>query len=272
MWAAGAGAVLCLIYYAVIVFYSGFSTSFSWIWPAAALFLLALTGGGIYNRLHPRRCPLWVPVSALTFLGASLMILCVTEVFVFLGALSGDVSGLDYVSVLGAKVENGRISNSLEKRLQKAIEYAERNPETILILSGGQGSDEPASEASIMYEYLRYNGVPERQLVIEDRSGNTRENISFSKEIIDRMEREKDENHSRDSSKAPGPYLEVEDKPLQVGVLTSNFHVYRATQIARKAGIEEVHGLSARSDGVLFIHLCVRECAAILKDKFMGNM
>ena len=43
MWAAGAGAVLCLIYYAVIVFYSGFSTSFSWIWPAAALFLLALT-------------------------------------------------------------------------------------------------------------------------------------------------------------------------------------------------------------------------------------
>ena len=272
IWAAGAGALLCLIYYGVIVCYSGFSTSFSWFWPGMAVFLLALAAGGIYSRLHPRRCPLWVPVSALTFLGASTVILCVVEVLVFLGAVSPDAPNLDYVIVLGAKVENGRISSSLEKRLQKAIEYIEKNPETILILSGGQGSDEPASEASVMYEYLKYNGVPQEQMIMEDRSGNTWENISFSKEVIDRLEREKDKDYGQISQKAPGPYLEVEDKPLQVGVLTSGFHVYRATQIAGKAGIREVYGISARSDGILLVHLCVRECAAILKDKLMGNM
>ena len=247
MWAAGAGAVLCLIYYAVIVFYSGFSTSFSWIWPAAALFLLALTGGGIYNRLHPRRCPLWVPVSALTFLGASLMILCVTEVFVFLGALSGDVSGLDYVIVLGAKVENGRISNSLEKRLQKAIEYAERNPETILILSGGQGSDEPGTEAQGMYDYLVGRGIAPQRIIKEEASRNTYENILFSGQLFDMEEAE-------------------------VGIVTSNFHVFRALRLARAAGYQNVCGIAARSHFGVLPNNMLREFFGILKDFVVGNL
>ena len=50
----------------------------------------------------------------------------------------------------------------------------------------------------------------------------------------------------------------VDDKPVEIGVLTSNFHVFRARMIARKWGFEHVYGISAQSDPVLFIHLCVR--------------
>ena len=42
--------------------------------------------------------------------------------------------------------------------------------------------------------------------------------------------------------------------------------------IAKKWGFENVYGISAQSDPVLFIHLCVRECASIVKDRRMGNM
>ena len=42
--------------------------------------------------------------------------------------------------------------------------------------------------------------------------------------------------------------------------------------IARHWGMENVYGIAARSDRVLFVHMCVRECASILKDRLMGNM
>jgi len=272
-WIAGVCAGLCLIYYIVIVIYSGFSTSFSGIWLAGAVLLGFLSWAVWYGRRHPKKLPLWMPVSAVTLMIASLVIFCVVEVFVFLGAASSDVANLDYVIVLGAKVKEEGISNSLKQRLDKAIEYSQDNPGTVLILSGGQGEDEPRSEAQVMYDYLVYNGVPKEQLVLENVSTSTVENIAYSKVLIDHMEEERTAGNVKGpGASAPGPYIHVEDKPLQIGVLTSNFHVYRARKIAEKWGLKGIYGISAKSDPILFLHLCVRECAAILKDKLMGNM
>ncbi len=272
-WIAGISAVVCLIYYIVIVIYSGFTTSFSGIWLVGAVFLGLLSWAAWFCRRHPKKLPLWMPVSAVTLMMASLVIFCVVAVFVFLGAASSDVANLDYVIVLGAKVKEEGISNSLKERLDKAIEYSQDNPATVLILSGGQGPDEPRSEAHVMYDYLVYNGVPQEQLVLENVSTSTVENIAYSKALIDHLEEKKEAQIVKGPGiAAPGPYIQVEDKPLQIGVLTSNFHVYRAKQIAKKWGIQDAHGISARSDWILFPHLCVRECAAILKDKLMGNM
>lgn len=69
--------------------------------------------------------------------------------------------------VLGAKVKEEGISKSLKARLDKAIEYSQDNPGTVLILSAGQGPDEPVSEAKAMFEYLSYNGVPKDKMVLE---------------------------------------------------------------------------------------------------------
>lgn len=272
VWIGGIGAVVCLAYYGVIVCYSGISTSFAWFWPAAGIFLGALAAGALYGKYNTKKVPLWMSVSAVTFLLASVVIFCVVEILIFLGVAGANTPNLDYVIVLGAKVEEGRISNSLQMRLDRTVEYSRRNPDTVFILSGGKGKDEPSSEASVMYEYLRSKGVPEAQLVMEERSESTVENIAYSKVLIDEMERGKDSKGESQMHRAPGPYMEVEDKPIQIGVLTSNFHVFRAVQIGKRCGIQEVCGIGAKSDRVLFVHLCVRECAAVLKDKLMGNM
>ena len=62
------------------------------------------------------------------------------------------------------------------------------------------------------------------------------------------------------------------DKGPSVGVLTNDFHVMRAVLIAKKRGFENVSGISAPSDPILLPHFFVRECAAIIKDRIMGNM
>lgn len=266
-------AVLCVAYFIVIAAYAGISTSFAFIWLFFAALLIFLVYGKWYYVKNMDRIPRWVPVSVVTTCVAGVAVLAVLCVLVFLGAATPGKANLDYVIVLGARVKENTVSNSLKKRLDRAILYAEENPDTTLVLSGGKGQGESASEAQVMYDYLVYNGVSPRQLLIEDQSVSTVENIAYSKVVI--------EQHRMKGKKAvvpipqktgSVPYAMAPDKPLEIGVLTSNFHIYRARLTAEKWGIDNVYGISADSDPVLFIHLCVRECASIVKDRLMGNM
>lgn len=272
-WILWLVAAACVIYYVVIVIYSGFTTSFSFIWMVIAGACLLFALGWEYYMKHKEKVPLWVPVSAVTFCCAGILIFAVVEMMIFTGVASRDTSNLDYVIVLGAKVKDEGLSKSLRNRLDKAIEYLEENPGTTLVLSGGQGEDEPVSEAAAMRDYLVFNGVSERQLILETRSSSTVENIAYSRVAIEEDQARRKEHRARTSiTMAPGIYEEISDKPVRIGVLTSDFHVFRAEQIAKKWGIPDIYGISSESDPVLFVHFCVRECAAILKDKLMGNM
>ncbi len=272
-WIAGIGAALCVIYYIVITVYAGFSVSFSWFWLLAAGFLAFLAWGGRYWKLHPKAVPLWVCVPVMTCVAAAFVIFCVVEACVFVGAAASEKPGLDYVIVLGAKVHEKGLSNSLRLRLEKAVSYGRDNPATVFILSGGQGADEPVSEADAMYAYLVRQGISPTRLLTEADSESTLENIAYSQLLIARQEQARREMaRSGDDSVAPGPYLQVEAKPVQVGILTSNYHAFRAEMIAKKRGMQGVYSIPAASDPVLFVHLCVRECAAIIKDRLMGNM
>ena len=266
-------AAACVIYYVVIVIYSGFTTSFSFIWMvfAAACLLLAL--GWEYYMKHKDRVPLWLPVSVITFCCTGILVFSMVEILIFTGAASRDASNLDYLIVLGARVKEDGLSKSLKSRLDKAIDYLEENPGTVLVLSGGQGEDEPVSEAAAMRDYLLFNGVNERQLILETRSFSTVENIAYSRVAIEEDQLRRKAHHARsDISMDPGTYEVIEDKPLKIGVLTSDYHVFRAEQIAKRWGIPDIYGVSCETDPVLLVHFCVRECAAILKDKLVGNM
>lgn len=277
VWILGIGALVCMIYYIIIVIYSGITTSFAFIWLifAAALGLLAY--GEHYYRLNPKKVPLWIPVSVTTFVLAGFVVFAVVEILVFTGVAGTSKENLDYVIVLGAKVQDQELSDSLKKRLDKAIEYAEQNPDTVLVLSGGKKKGDLVSEAEVMYAYLLYNGVDPDHMVMETVSSSTLENIAYSKVLIDQIQEERRKNVSKTGPAggfqggAQGIEF-AEERPLQIGILTSNFHVFRAEQIAKKWGISHVSGIASGSDPVLFVHLCVRECIAILKDKLVGNM
>lgn len=269
-WIIEGAAVLCLIYYGIIVVYSGMSTSFALFWPALALVLLVLAAGIHYYQRHQDTVPVWVTVGVTTAFSAAALVFIVVEVLIGLGALTSTKEAMNYVVVLGAKVNGREISNSLKKRLDKALKYAENNPNTVLVLSGGQGPGEDISEAQAMYEYLEFNGVPKEQLIMESRSTNTRENIVFSKEVIDQQEEWK-RRLARENLQES--YLEREStEDIKIAILTNGFHVFRAREIAKKQGIENVYMVAAPSDSVLLVHYWVREGFAVLKDKFIGAM
>ena len=154
---------------------------------------------------------------------------------------------LDYVIVLGAQVRENGPSVVLKYRLDTAIMYLEENPDTVCIVSGGQGKNEPFSEAHGMADYMIKNGITFDRILLEDQSTNTVENISYSKEWL--------ENDYRN-----------------VGIVTNNFHVFRAVRIAKQQGLKNVSGISAPSNKWYLPNNVLRECLGILKDWIYGNI
>ena len=268
----GIFGVLCLVYYGVIVIYSGAGTSFSAIWIVLALgFFTAVALMKFYPKFRDK-VPVQLEVAVITFFSAIAFVFVVVELMMGISSLSFQKESVNYVIVLGAQVRGNTISRTLERRLAKAVEYAAYHPNTVFVLSGGQGDDEDVTEASAMYRYMKSHGVPDYQLLKEEESRSTYENIVYSKMLI--MERERIRRATLRAAMAEYGYLLPPDEEItiRVGILTSNFHELRAKGIARQVGISNVSGISATSDPVLFVHFCVRECFAILKDKFVGNM
>ena len=54
-----------------------------------------------------------------------------------------------------------------------------------MIVSGGQGSDEAISEAEAMRRYLVEQGIRNEEIIMEDKSTNTEENLVFSMKKMD---------------------------------------------------------------------------------------
>ena len=117
----------------------------------------------------------------------------------------------DAVIVLGAAVWGENVSPVLRDRLHKVIEYHHANPNAIIVVAGGQGAG-LITEAEAMRRFLVEHGVPNEQIIKEDRSTNTFENISFAKEILD----------------------ELLGEDYRVVIITNDFHAFRAVSMARR--------------------------------------
>ena len=141
---------------------------------------------------------------------------------------------------LVAQVRKSGPSLVLRYRLDKAIEYLDENPNTICIVSGGKGPNEPFPEAQGMADYLKEHGIAEQRILEEPESKTTEENIVNSKKLIS------DDNAS-------------------VGVITNNFHMFRALQIADKYGLDNAQGIAAGSPPNMLVNNMVREFFAEIK-------
>ena len=157
------------------------------------------------------------------------------------------VPGLDYILVLGAQVWPEGPSRTLQYRLDTAAEYLADNPDTLCVVSGGQGSNEPFPEAEGMAEYLKKKGIPEERILLESRSRNTLENIRFCMELADLTRAE-------------------------VGIVTNDFHLYRSVGIARRQGMTQAVGIAAPSNAFFLPNNLFRECFGLAKDLLKGNM
>lgn len=239
--------ILCFFYYLAIVLYAGFRTSISWIWLLGGALFLFLWRALFYQAQHPG--------SPIRFVTGALGVLILAGVLIVLvlgsrivGAMTEKPSAdLDYVVVLGAQVKGEVPSKALYKRLTRALEYAKANENTKLILSGGQGNGEDITEAECMRRWLADQGVLENRMILEERSTNTRENLEFS-----------------DGLTGCGG--------KRTGILSNDFHVYRAVRLAKKLGYGQAEGIAAPSDPIMQVHYVVREVFALGKEKLVGNI
>lgn len=87
--------------------------------------------------------------------------------------------GADVLIVLGCAVHGERVSLTLSYRLDRAIEYLNANPNTVAIVSGGQGQGESISEAEAMRRYMVNRGIANERIIMEDKSTSTEENFAF---------------------------------------------------------------------------------------------
>ena len=155
--------------------------------------------------------------------------------------------GLDVIIVLGAQVWPEGPSASLKYRLDAARDYMNDNPDTVCIVSGGQGYNEPWSEAQGMFDYLTEKGVPAARILREDRSTNTVENIRYSMKLL---------NPETD----------------RVGIVTNDFHVFRGVALAESQGIRQAQGIAAPSHPWYLVSNMFREYFGIGKDLLQGNI
>lgn len=87
--------------------------------------------------------------------------------------------------VLGCQVmPGGEPSVLLQDRLDTALDYLEDHPDMTVVVSGGQGDNEPVSEAACMADYLVDHGVAEEQILLEDQSRNTDQNLRYTIELL----------------------------------------------------------------------------------------
>lgn len=149
--------------------------------------------------------------------------------------------------ILGCRVmPGGEPSMLLQDRLETALDYLEEDPDILVVVSGGQGSNEPVSEAACMAGWLEERGISEDRIFQEDQSSNTKENLIFSKDLLAREG------------------IDVEE--TDVLVVSNGFHLTRARMLAERFGYGEVSTLAAPSSHIPSrIQMYIREPLALVK-------
>ncbi len=213
----------------------------------AVLLLLGLAMGisALLWRKPTRKKQLAIQLIAVAASAGVVILMAAMGILTSSGASDWESAGKsDYAIVLGAAVqENGAPSRIMRNRLAAAMEFMEKNPKARVILSGGQGSDEPESEAKCMYDTLVSMGADPSRLIQEDRSHTTRENLINSMEII----------------------LGQGGTKHKIALITSEFHQRRAAYIADSLDIDTC-AVSAHTDRWFYrVNYTLREVFAFVK-------
>ena len=179
-----------------------------------------------------------------------LLVVGVTEALIIKASFGDPKEQVEYMVVLGAKVRSDGPSVSLWDRIHGAADYLESHPDTIAIVSGGQGADEPMTEAKAMYDELIALGIDPSQVWMEEEATSTWENLNFALDLIEEK---------------------TGERPTKLGILSSEYHLFRAKLFAKECGVEAV-GIPARTSRLSQkINHFMREVAGVWHYLILGG-
>lgn len=175
-----------------------------------------------------------------------------TVLSAFLAAKRKASLDLDYLIILGCRImSDGKPTPILKSRIDAAVgferkQFAAAGTHIKFVPSGGQGSDEVISESESIKRYLVEQGYPDEQIIKEDKSVNTDQNIKFS----------------RDKIKANAGSLDN----VKVGFATTNYHVFRGYVLAKKHNLK-VQGIASKTKWYFFPNAFLREFAGLVAER-----
>lgn len=91
----------------------------------------------------------------------------------------------DAAIVLGAAVWGNEVSPVFRERINHAIELYRAGKVRKIIFTGGQGNRDELTEAASARQYAIKNGITEKDILIEERSHTTYENVIHAKQVAD---------------------------------------------------------------------------------------
>lgn len=163
-----------------------------------------------------------------------------------------------YLVVLGCGLIGTQVSPLLRSRIDRALQlrqtFAAQGEAPIVVMSGGQGPDEPISEAAAMCNYALSQGLPPGDLLVEQRSRTTAENLRYSAAVI--------RAHLRLGDAAP----------LPPGIaVTSSYHVLRTAMLARGLALP-IDALGAATAGYFWPSATLREFVAVVQGSWRYHL
>ena len=152
-----------------------------------------------------------------------------------------------HLIVLGTTVEGRQPSPMLEDRIEAAGKYMQAHPNAICVVSGAKQGDAEISEALCIYNGLRLMGIEHDRIIKEEKATNTIENIQYSLELLQKR---------------------LGRAPKKVGIVSSEFHLYRASMIAENFGVESFAIPASTSNIKDFITCFCHEIFEVWRDWF----
>ena len=244
--------IACLVLGALALFLKYCVPGYSF----SALVCICLVGLILFYTLMPLvglKFPAFAKIATRIFtvvLIIGLLVVGITEAVIIHASFGDPKEQVEYMVVLGAKVNHNGPSVSLWDRICGAYKYMEEHPDVIAVVSGGQGTDEPITEAECMYRELVMLGIDPKRIWIEDEATSTWENLNFTLDLIEEK---------------------TGQRPTKLGVLSSEYHLFRASLFAKACGVEFV-GIPARtSRASQMINHFMREVAGVWHYLLLGG-
>ena len=245
-WLALIPLVLMIIFFTY--FMAGYSFTVLVCWCLVGIILFYNT---IYllQRKYPREARA-IKRLFTVILCIGLLVCGITEAVIIHASFGEPKEQCEYVVVLGAKVRPDGPSVSLMDRIRAANDYMTLHPDVIAVVTGGKGADEPMTEAQCMFDELVKLGIDPARIWVEDQATSTWENLNFSLNLIEEK---------------------TGIRPEKIGILSSEYHLFRASLFADACGVESVGIPAATSRLSQKINHFMRDVAGVWHYILLGG-
>lgn len=234
--------IACIAYWLILGFGVRFGQSLMNLWLIAGI--VCVLRWAYWRFIGKTGCKPLLTALRIAFCVCLALFIAVEGVIVNAGMAKPEPD-LDAIVVLGARVNGTEPSGSLRNRIDRAAKYLEENPNTVAVLSGGQGEGEEISEAQCMLDRMTARGIDEARLTMEDASTDTSENLRYSRALI--------------------------PEDATVGLVTNDFHIFRACALAKGMGWN-VKPVPVATTWISVPHYYLREFIGVVYEFVRGNL